>query len=189
MVCMDESLCCSPETITALLIGYQSVQSLSLIQLFTTPWTSVCQASLSITNSWGLLKLMSIEWVLPSNYLVLCHPILLLPSVFPSITVFSTESVLRSGGQSIGASASTSVLPINIQNWFPLGLTGLISLQSKGLSRVFSNLTFQRHQFFGAQLSLWSSSHIHDHMTTGKAVDRRFLDGFCLWLDRPLLAK
>ena len=116
MVCMDESLCCSPETITALLIGYQSVQSLSLIQLFTTPWTSVCQASLSITNSWGLLKLVSIEWVLPSNYLVLCHPILLLPSVFPSITVFSTESVLRSGGQSVGASASTSVLPINIQN-------------------------------------------------------------------------
>ena len=82
------------------------------------------------------------------------HPLLLLPSIFPSIRVFSSESVFVSGGQSTGASASASVVPMNIQDWFPLGLTGLISLQSKGLSRVFSNTTLQKHQFFGAQFSL-----------------------------------
>ena len=108
------------------------------------PWTVARQASLSITNSWSLLKFMSIELVMPSNHLILCHP-LFLPSIFPSIRVFSDESVLISGGQSIGASASTSVLPMNIQDWFPLGWTGLISLQSKGLSGVFSNTTVQKN--------------------------------------------
>ena len=88
-------------------------------------------------------------------HLMLCFPLLLLPSIFPVSQFFT------SGGQSIGASASPSVLPINIQDWFPLGWTGLISLQTKGLSRVFSNTTVQKHQFFGAQLSLWSNSHIH----------------------------
>ena len=88
------------------------------------------------------------------------HPLLRLPSIFPSIRVFSSESVFVSGRQSTGASASASVLPMNTQDWFPLGLTSLISLQSKGLSRVFSN-TVQKHQFFDAQLSLWSKSHIH----------------------------
>ena len=96
----------------------------------------------------SLLKLMSIKLVTPSNHLILCHPLLLLPSIFPSIRVISNES----GGLSIGASAS--VLPMNIQDWFPLGLIGLISLQSKKLSRVFSNTTVQKHQFFGARLSL-----------------------------------
>ena len=134
--------------------GIQSVQSLSHVQLFATPWTAAHQASLPITNSWSLLKLMSIESVMPSNHLILCHPLLLLPSIFPSIRVFSNKSVFASGGQSIGASASASVLPMNIQDWFPLGLTGLISLQSKGLSRVFSNTTVQKHQFFGARLSI-----------------------------------
>ena len=90
------------------------------------------------------------------------HPLLLLSSIFPSIRVFSNESQLfASGGQSIGASASASVLPVNIQDWFPLGVTGLISLVSKGLSRDFSSTTIQKHQFFGAQPSLWCSSHIH----------------------------
>ena len=100
-------------------------------------WPCGLQASLLITNSWSLIKLMSIELVMPSNHLVLCHPLLLPPSIFPSITVFSNKSVLSkfaSSGQSIGVSSSASVLPMNIQDWFPLGLTGLISLQSKGLS-------------------------------------------------------
>ena len=129
-----------------------SVQSLSRVRLSAIPWTAACQASLSVTNSWSLLKLMCIESVMPSRHLILCHPLLLLPSVFPSIREMS--QFFASGGQSIGASASASVLPINIQDWFPLGWTGWISLQSKGLSRVFSSTPIQKHQFFGAQLSL-----------------------------------
>ena len=128
--------------------------SLSHVQLFAIPWTAAHQASLSITNSRSLLKLMSIELVTPSNHLILCHPLLLLPSVFPSIRVFSNESAFASADQSIEVSASTSVLPMNIQDWFPLGLTGWISLLVKGHSRVFSNTTVQKHQFFSAQLSL-----------------------------------
>ena len=104
------------------------VQSLSHVQLFVTPWTAAHQASLSFTISQSLLKLMSIELVMPPNHPNLCCPLLLLPSMFPSIRVFSNESVLLSGGQSIGASASTSVLPMNIQGWFPLGWTGLITV-------------------------------------------------------------
>ena len=102
----------------------------------------------------------SIESVMPSNHLILWRPLLLLPSNFPSIRVFSSESV-PSGGQCIGASASASVLPTNIQGSFPLGLTGLISLQSKEFSRVFSSTTVQKHQFFDAQPSLWFNSRIH----------------------------
>ena len=109
------------------------------------------QASLSITNSQSSLKLMSIKLVMPSTHLFLCHPLLLLPSIFPSIRDFTTSQFI-SGGQSIGASALASVLPMNIQNWFPLGVSGLISLQSKGLSRAFSNITVQNHQFFSAQV-------------------------------------
>ena len=97
---------------------------------------------LSITNSWSLLKLMSIESVMPSNHLILCRPLLPPPSIFSSISVFSNESVLQLGGQNIGVSASVSVLPMNIQDLFPLGLTGFISLQPKGLSRVFSKPQF-----------------------------------------------
>ena len=94
-----------------------------------------------------------IELVMTSNHLILCRP--LLPfSIFPSISVFSNGSALRIRWPEIGVSASASVLPMTIQDWFPLGLTGWISLQSKGLSRVFSNTTVQKHQFFGAQLSL-----------------------------------
>ena len=131
-----------------------SVQSLSRVWLFATPWTAAHQASLFITNSHSLLKLMSIGSVMPSNHFILYRPLLLLPSILPSIRVFSNESVLRIGGQSIGVSASASVLPMNIQDWFPLRWTGWISLQSKRFSRVFSNTTIQKHQFFSAQLSL-----------------------------------
>ena len=95
---------------------FSSVQLLSHVRLFATLWTAGRQASLSITNSQSLLQLMSIESVMPSNHLIICHPFPLLPSVFPSITVFSSESVLRIGGQSIGVSASASVLPMNIQD-------------------------------------------------------------------------
>ena len=145
-----------------------SFQFSSVIQSCPTlcnPWTATRQASLSITNSRGLLKLMSSESVMPSNHLILCCPLLLLPSIFSSVRIFSNESVLATGGQSIGVSASASILPMNVQDWFPLGLTGLISLQSKGLSRVFSNTTVQKHQFFSAQLSLWPNSltSIHDY--------------------------
>ena len=120
------------------------------------PWsqTAARQASLSITKSQSLLILMSVKSVMPSNHLILCCPLLLPPSIFPSIRVFSNESGLCSGGQSIGASASASVLPMNIQDWFPLGLTGLIFLQSRGLSRVFSSTTVQKHQFFNISISI-----------------------------------
>ena len=138
-----------------------SVQSLSPVRLFATPWTAARQASLSITNCQNSLKLMSIELVMPSNHLILCRPLLLLPSIFPSIRVFSNESALRHQVASIGVSASTSVLPMNTQDWSPLGWTGWISLQSKGLSRVFSNTTVQKHQFFCTQPSSQSNSHIH----------------------------
>ena len=138
-----------------------SVQSLSHIWFFATPWTAAWQASLSIINSWSLLKLIFIELVMPSNHFVLCCPLLLPPSIFPSIRVFSNKSVLRISGQNIGVSASASALPMNIQDWFPLGWTGWMSLVSKGLSKVFSNTAVQKHQFFTAQLSLYSNSHIH----------------------------
>ena len=152
-----------------------SVQSLGHYQLFTTPWTAARQASLSITNYGNLPKLMSIESVMPSNHLILCHPLLFLPSVFPSIRVFSNES----GGQSIGVSASTSVFPVNTLDWSPLGWNGWICLQSKGLSRVCSNTTIQKHQLFGTQLSLLSNSHIHKWL----------LEKPLLWLDGSFLAK
>ena len=114
-----------------------------------TPWTAACQASLSISNSLSLSRLMSIESVMPSNHLILCHPLLLLPSIFPKIRVFSNESVLRTRWPKYW-SFSFSINPSNIQDWFPLGFTSWISLQSKGLSRVFSNTTVQKHQFFHA---------------------------------------
>ena len=139
--------------------GHQlsSVQSLSRVQLFVTPWTTACQASLSITNSQSLLRLMSIGLVMPSNHLILCRPLLL----FPQIRVFQMNQLFASGGQSTRVSAPTSVLPMNTQDWSPLGWTSWISLQSKGLSRVFSNTTVQKHQFFGTQPSSQSNSHIH----------------------------
>ena len=129
------------------------VQSLSLVWFFVNSWTAACQASLSITNSWSLLKLISIKSVMPSNYFILCHP--RLPSIFfPASGSFPVSQFFASGGQSIGVSALVSVLPMNIQDWFPLGLTGWTFWHSKGLSRVLSNTTVQKHWFFGTQLSL-----------------------------------
>ena len=131
-----------------------------LCQTLWPPWTAECQASLACTISRSLFKLMSTESVMPSSHLIICCPLLLLPSIFPSIRGCSISWLFASGGQRIGASASASVLPVNIQGWFPLRLTGLISLQSRGLSRVFYNTTVRKHQFFSAQPSLWAYSHI-----------------------------
>ena len=131
-----------------------SVQSLSHVQLFVTPWTAALQASLSITISRSLLKLTSIESVMPANNFIHCHPFLLLPSIFPNMVFSNALFFCSTGGQSIRASASASVLTVNIPDWFPLGLTGSISLQSKGRSRVFSSSLIWKHQFFRAQPSL-----------------------------------
>ena len=138
------------------------VQLFSCVWLFATPWIAAHQASLSITNSQSLLNLMSIESVMPSNHLSLCRPVLLLPLIFPSIIrVFSNEAGLPIR-QPKDWSFSFSISPSNeYSDWFPLRMTGLISLQSKGLSRVLSNTTIQKHQPFGTQSSLWSNSYIH----------------------------
>ena len=137
------------------------VQVLSRVPLFVTPWIAACQPSLSITSSRSLLKLMSIESVMPSNHLILCHPLLLPPLIFPSIRVFSNESLLRVRCPKYWSFGFSISPPLNTQDRFPSGWTSWISLQSKGLSRVFSNTTVQKHQFFGAQLSSQSNSHIH----------------------------
>ena len=134
-------------------VQFSSVQSLRCAWLFATPCTGACQASLSITNSWSLHK-MSIESVMTSNHLILCHPFSSHLQSLPASGSFQMSQLFTSGGQSIGVSASTSVLPMNTQEWFPLGWTGWISLLSKGLSKVFSNMRVHKHQFFGAQLSL-----------------------------------
>ena len=139
----------------------QSVQSLSRVRLFATPWITARQASLSITNSRSLPKLMSIELVMPSSHLILCCPLLLLPPIPPSIRVFSNESTLCMRWPKYW-SFSFSISP---SNEYP----GLISsrmdwmdlLVSKGLSRVFSNTTVQKHRFFSGQLSSQFNSHIH----------------------------
>ena len=134
------------------------VQLLSCVQLFATPWTAARQASVSITNSLSLLKLMSIESVMPSNHLILCRP-LLLPSSFPSISVFSNESILhirwpKYWSFSFSISSSNSGLISFRINWFDLRAV-------QDFQRAFSNTTVQKHQFFGTQLSLWSNSHVH----------------------------
>ena len=137
----------------------QSVQLLSHVQLFVTPWTAAHLAPLSITNSRSLPKLMSIELVMPSNHLIHCRPLLLLPSIFSTIRVFSSESVLHIR---LPKYRSFSISPFNEYSglisfridWFDL-------LAVQGLSRVFSNTTVQKHQFFSAQLSLWFNSYIH----------------------------
>ena len=134
------------------LVRITSVQKLSLVWLFATPWTIAHQATLFITNSWSLLKLTSPESVMPSSHLILCRPLLLLPSIFPSIRGFSNESALHIRWPKYWSFSFNLLL--NTQDWYPLGWTGWISLQFKGLSRVFSNTTVQKHQFFGAQLSL-----------------------------------
>ena len=126
-----------------------------------TPWTIARQVSLSFTMSGSLLKLNCMGSMMPSNHLIISSFLFLLPSIFPSIWSFLMSQLFPSGGQSTGVSASASVLPTNVQDCFPLAWTGWISLQSKGLSRVFSNTTVQKHQFFGTQPTSWSKSHMH----------------------------
>ena len=159
-----------------------TVQSLSCVQFFATPWSAAYQASLSITNSWSSLRLMSIKSVMPSSHLILCRPLHLLPSVPPSIRVFSNESTLRMRWPKYW-SFSFSIIPskehlglISFRmDWLDL----LDWLQSKGLSRVSSNTTVQKHQFFSSQLSSQSISHIHTWP----------LEKPQPWLGGPLLAK
>ena len=141
-------------------IQFSSVQSLSRVLFFATPWIAARQASLSITNSRSSLKLTSIKSVMPaiSSSVV---PFSSCPQSLPASESFPTSQLFTWGGQSIGVSALASVLPMNTQDWSPSEWTGWISLQSKGLSRVFFNTTVQKHQFFDAQLSSQSNSHIH----------------------------
>ena len=131
------------------------------VWLFATPWIAASQASLSFTISWSLPSSCPLNWGCYPNISSSAALFSSCPQSFPASGSFPMNWLFASGGQSIGVSASASVLPMNIQEWFPLGLTSLISLQSKGLSRVFSNTTVQKHQFFGAQPSLWSNCHIH----------------------------
>ena len=134
-------------------IAGSSVQSLCCVRIFAAPWTRG-MPGLPVNHQLPGIIQTQVHWVVMiSNHLILCHP-LLPPSVFPRIRIFSNESVVASGGQSIGVSASAPVLPMNIQDWFPLSLTDWISLLFRGLSRVFSNTTVQKHQFFSARLSL-----------------------------------
>ena len=134
--------------------------SRSVMSNSATPWTSACQASVSFTISQLLLILLSIKWVISSNYLSSVVPF---SSCLQSFLAWGSlmSQLIPSGGQSIGVSASASVRPMNIQDWFLLGLTGLISFQSKELSRVFSNTIVEKCQFFGPQFSIWSNSHVH----------------------------
>ena len=154
----------SPIPQLSLLCSRTAIQLLSSAQLFVTPWTAACQVLLSSTISWSLLKFMSMsQWC----YLTIsftASPFSLRLQSFPISGSFPMSQLFTSGGQSTGASAL--VLPMIIQDWYPLGWTGWISLQSKGLSRVFSNTTMQKHQFFGAQLLIVQLS--HPYMTTGK---------------------
>ena len=138
-----------------------SVQSLNRVRLFATPWIAARQASLSITNSQSSFRLTSIESVMPSSHLILFVPFSSCPQSLPASESFPMSQLFAWGGQSTGVSALASVLPKNTQDWSPLGWIGWTSLKSKGLSRVFSNTTIQKHQFFGAQLSSQSNSHIH----------------------------
>ena len=142
-MCITHFMFLANDLLLAVSVQFSSVQSLSRVRLFVTPWTAAHQASLSITNSWSLLKLMSITSVMPSSHLIFCYPLLLLLQSFPASGSFQMSQFFESGGQSTGVSASAFVLPMNIQDWFPLGLTGLISLRSNGFSRFFSKPQFK----------------------------------------------
>ena len=166
--------CCYPRSRVFSLVIV--VQLLSCVRLFAILWNAARQ---SFTISQSLLKLMSIESVIPSSQLILCCPLSSCLQSFPISWSFLMSRFFTSAGQRIGASASASVLTMNIQDWFPLGLTGVISFLSKGLSRVFSSTTIQKHPFFGAQPTFWSNSHICTWL----------LEKPQLWLDGPLLAK
>ena len=142
--------------------GQHQFSSVTHVRLFATPRITAYQASLPITNSWSLPKLMSIESVMPSSHLILLSsPSPSCRQSLPASGSFPVSWLFTWSGQSIEVSASASVLPMNIQDWFPLGWTGWISLQSKGLSRVFYNTTAQNQQFFCTQLSSQTNFHIH----------------------------
>ena len=150
--------------------GMLVIQSLSHVQLFATPLTAAHQASRFITISQSLLKLISIKLVIPSNHLILCCPLLFLASVFPSIRVFTKSQLFASGGQSIGASASAPVLPMNIQGFFPLGLTGWFDLLA--FQGTFKCLL--QHHSSKASI-LWQSAFFmvqlsHPYTTTRKII-------------------
>ena len=142
-------------------LRFSSIQSLSRVWLFATSWIAACQASLFITNSRSSLKLMSSESVMPSSHPIFCRPLLLLPPIPPSIRVFSNESTLRMRWPKYWSFSFSITLQMNTLDWSPLEWTGWIFLQSKGLSRVFSNTTVQKHQLFRAQLTSQSNPHIH----------------------------
>ena len=146
-ICLACCCCCS--------VTKESVESDSV-----TPQTAACQASMSFTNSWSLLKFTYTESVRLSNHLILCYRFSFCLQSFQASESFPMSWLFTSGSQSIGASASASVLPMNIQDWFPLGLTGLIPLLFKRLFTVFSSTTIRKYQFFSTQPSLWSNSHI-----------------------------
>ena len=140
-----------------------SVQSLSRAPLFATPWIAVRQASLSITNSRSLFKLMSIESVMPSNHFILCQPLLLLPSIFPSIKAFSNESALCIRWSKYWNFSFSISLSSEYSRLISFRMDCRMFLQSKGLSKVFSNTTVQKHQFFGTQLYGSTLTSIHDY--------------------------
>ena len=147
---------------------FSSLQSLSCVWLFATPWIAARQASLSIMNSWSLLKLMSIKSVMPaiSSSVI---PFSSCPQSLPTSESFPMSQLFTWGGQSTGVSALASILPMNTQDWSLLEWTGWISLQSKGLSRVFSNTTVQKHQFF-RHSAFFTVQLSHPYMTTGKTI-------------------
>ena len=160
-------------------VQFSSFQSLSHVWLFATPWTATRQTSPSITNSWSLLKLISIKLMMPSNHLILCHPLLLLPSIFHSIRVFSSESGLCiqwpkdwSFSFNINPSSEYSGLIFFRMDWLDFSAV-------QGTLKSLLQHHIEKHQFFGTQLSLWSSSHIHT----------RLLEKTYLWLDEYLSAE
>ena len=163
----------------SLLLQIKSDQSLSRVWLFVTPWIAARQASLSITKSRSSLRLISIESVMPSSHLILCLHFFSCPQSLPGSESFPVTQLFAWGAQSTRVSALASFLPKKSQGWSPSEWTGWISLQSKGLSRVFSNTTVQNHQFFGAQPSSHSNSSIHTWL----------LEKSQPWLDGPLSAK
>ena len=140
------------------------------------PWTAAHQASLFFTISWSFLKLMCTESVMPSNHLILCWPLFLLPLISASIRIVSSEWALCIRWPNIGTSASASVLPVNIQGWFPLGLTGLNSLLSKGLTRVFSSTTMWKHLFLVDSLLYGPTlTSVHDYWKSNSVDYRTFV--------------
>ena len=159
-------------------MAISSVQLLSHVRLFATPWIAACQASLSITNSWSSLKLTSLEVGGHPAISSSVVPFSFCPQSLPPSESFPMSQLFAWGGQSTGISASTSVLPVNTQDWSPLGWTCWISLQFKGLSRVSPKPQFKSINF--SALSVLHSPTSHPYMTTGKTIP---------WLDGPLLAK